>query len=89
MKKCKHKHWEERNNYYEDYHCVEYDVYCEDCGQYLGHWAYGHSDVEENIKFEKWYNRLFYNIKTVIQNKIYDFKIYGFKKHNDNNDLPF
>lgn len=60
MFKCKHKRQEEKNCYYEDYHCVEYDIYCKDCGKYLGHWAYGYSDVEENLYFEKWYNRLFY-----------------------------
>ena len=84
MKRCKHLHREERNRYIEDYHCVECDVYCSDCGQYLGYWAYGYSDVEENIYFEKWYNRLFYSIKT----KIHNFKICGIKKH-DNDDLPF
>ena len=88
MKRCKHKHWEERNILKEDYYTVEYDVYCEDCGKYLGHWNYGCSDVEENIKFEKWYNRAIHIIKTYIKNKILDFKIWGFKKHNDT-DLPF
>ena len=31
MSKCKHKRQEERNCYYENYYCVEYDVYCKDC----------------------------------------------------------
>ena len=35
MFKCKHKRQEEKNCYYEDYHCVEYDIYCKDCKKYL------------------------------------------------------
>lgn len=82
MSKCKHKRQEQRNCYYENYYCVEYDVYCRDCEKYLGHWAYGHSDVEENLYFEKWYNRLFYSVKTKIKS--------FFRKNNyDDSDLPF
>lgn len=88
MKKCKHIHITERNQLYDEHGIIEYDVYCEDCEKYLGHWAYGYSDVEENLYFEKWYNRFIYNIKSRIKNKILDFKIWGFKKHDDT-DLPF
>lgn len=56
----------------------------EENDQIIGEWVYGCSDVEENIKFEKWYNRVIYSIK----NEILDFKIWGFKKHDDT-DLPF
>ena len=82
MYKCKHKRQEEKNCYYEDYHCVEYDIYCKDCGKYLGHWAYGYSDVEENLYFEKWYNRLFYTVKTKIKSLLN-------KNNFDDSDLPF
>lgn len=52
MSKCKHKHHEERNTIREDYHTVEYDIYCADCGEYLAHWAYGIVDIEYTLNYE-------------------------------------
>lgn len=82
--KCKHKNHEDKNICVGGYNipdgCVtEYDIYCKDCGVYLGHWAYGTDDLWQD-KYNKWYNRLFYNIKSLIK------KVFSrdYTKYNDN-----
>lgn len=92
MKKCKHKHHEERCVIREDYHTVEYDIYCSDCGEYLAHWAYGTVDPEYTINYEltglkkiraKFKYYILDQIKAHFMNKIDEL----FKRNN--NDLPF
>lgn len=93
MSKCKHKRHEERNTIREDYHTVEYDIYCADCGEYLAHWAYGTVDIEYTLNYElkglkklkaKFKYYIVDQIKNYILNKRID-KIYK----NNSNDLPF
>ncbi|MCI9245586.1 MAG: hypothetical protein HFJ30_00290 [Clostridia bacterium] len=92
MRKCKHKHHGERNVIREDYHTVEYDIYCEDCGEYLAHWAYGTVDPEYTINYElkglrkikaKFRYYIVDQIKAHFSNKIDEL----FNKNNNN--LPF
>lgn len=89
MKKCKHKHIETKNEEIGGYNIpdgctTEYDIYCSDCGEYLGHWAYGSTDCEY------WYNTeatLFQKIKEHIKD-IY-LKIKSKFENEDNEELPF
>lgn len=93
MKKCKHRHHEERNIIREDYHTVEYDIYCEDCEEYLGHWAYGLTDIEYYLNYElkgikKIKEKFKYYIIDTIKNHFINKKIDKLCKKN-NSDLPF
>lgn len=92
MKKCKHKHHEQRNVIREDYYTVECDIVCEDCGEYLAHWAYRTVDPEYTLKYglrglkklkAKFRYYILDQIKAYFTNKIDE--LFG----KNNNDLPF
>lgn len=92
LKKCKHKHEETRNEDIGGWNIpegvtTEYDIYCKDCGQYLGHWAYGNTDLEYFLNTANFYQKFKFYIKDKIQNRIY--KKYMKKCKDENNDLPF
>lgn len=85
MKKCKHKNEGIRNQEVGGYNipddCLcEYDIYCKDCGKYLGHWSYGYYDEEYNFntitRFSKIKHYLEQFISKIKMSKIKD-------------DLPF
>lgn len=66
--KCKHKNHEHKNIDIGGWNipdgCVtEYDIYCKDCGRYLGHWAYGYDDIGEYEYYNKWYRKLLNKIR--------------------------
>ena len=91
--KCKHKHEEIRNEEIGGYNIpesctTEYDIYCKDCGKYLGHWDYGSSDLEYFLNTAGIFKRLKFYVKDRI--KLLKYKIYE-KKHDlkENNNLPF
>lgn len=93
MNKCKHKHHEQRNAITEEYYTVEYDIYCEDCGKYLAHWAYGIVDTKYVINYEltglkKLKAKFRYYILDQIKNYFLNKRIDKLYKQN-NNDLPF
>lgn len=91
MKKCKHKYEESRNEDIGGYNipegCItEYDIFCKDCGKYLGHWAYGSTDLEYFLNTASTFQRIKFYIKDKIQhlkNKKYN------RQYEDNQDLPF
>ena len=41
-RKCGSSHITTGNEYYENYGVIEYDAICVDCGEVVGHWAYGY-----------------------------------------------
>lgn len=98
MRKCKHKVHTTANVEIGGYNIpdgctTEYDIVCKDCGEYLGHWAYGYSDLDYHLKYEL---KFFQRIKAIVKIKIHDIlwgiKVKRFNKKyniNDNNDLPF
>lgn len=93
MKKCKHKCAHEiRNEEIGGYNIpegvtTEYDIYCSKCGEYLGHWAYGSTDLEYHLNYElNWWKRILFKLNL----KITDTKLkIKYKKYDDNGDLPF
>lgn len=40
--KCGSTNLKDKGMYHEEYYVVEYDRVCEDCGEIVGHWAYGY-----------------------------------------------
>ena len=91
MIKCKHKHEETKNEEIGGYNIpegctTEYDIYCKDCGEYLGHWAYGTTDLEYFLKTAS----LFQKIKFYIKDKLITKRLKKKMKNIDeNSDLPF
>lgn len=90
--KCKHKHEETRNKEIGGWNVpdgctTEYDIYCKDCGKYLGHWAYGSTDLEYFLNTANFIKKCKFYIKDKIENRIY--KKYMKKYKNGNDDLPF
>lgn len=91
--KCKHKHEETRNEEIGGYNIpdgctTEYDIYCKDCGKHLGHWYYGHTDLEYFLNTAS----IFEKIRFHIQDKwiILKGQIRKMVKHEkENDDLPF
>ena len=93
MKKCKHKHHEIRNEEIGGFNIpesctTEYDIYCADCGEKLGHWAYGVSNIEYRLKYElNWWQRIIEKLKVAIIDIKY--RIKNIREHDNNGDLPF
>lgn len=90
--KCKHKQHEIKNEEIGGYNIpdgttTEYDIYCKDCGKYLGHWAYGETDLDYHLKYKlNWWKKLLFKIHI----KITDIKLkIKYRKYDDNGDLPF
>lgn len=91
IKRCKHKHEETRNEEVGGYNIpdgctTEYDIYCSDCGEYLGHWAYGSTDLEYFLKTAGIFKRLKYYIKEKLEMRKYKKQMKGL---DENSDLPF
>lgn len=93
MKKCKHKcAYESRNEEIGGYNIpegvtTEYDIYCSKCGEYLGHWAYGSTDIEYHLNYElNWWKRILAKLHIQITDAKLKIK---YKKYDDNGDLPF
>ncbi|MCI8446481.1 MAG: hypothetical protein HFH31_03185 [Bacilli bacterium] len=97
MKKCKHKIHTTTNREVGGYNILEgitteYDIICAECGEKLGHWAYGYADVEYYLNYElkglkkikaKFRYYVIDQIKAHFSNKIDEL----FNKNNNN--LPF
>jgi hypothetical protein len=91
--KCKHKHEETKNVEIGGYNIpesctTEYDIYCKDCGKYLGHWYYGNTDLEYFLNTAG----LLVKLKFYIKDKLVILK--GkcrriLKNEKENQDLPF
>ena len=93
MKKCKHKYHETRNEEIGGYNIpdgvtTEYDIYCKDCGEKLGHWVYGLTDIEYYLNYElKGIKKLRAKFKYYVLDSIKNYIIN--KKYKNDNDLPF
>ena len=95
--KCKHKRHKTANEIHggdnePDGIITEYDIVCEECGEYLAHWAYGTVDPKYYLNYEltglkklkaKFRYYIIDQIKAYFSNKIDE--LY----HKNNNDLPF
>lgn len=89
--KCKHKREESRNEEIGGYNIpdgctTEYDIYCKDCGEYLGHWAYGNTDLEYFLKTAGMFEKLKFYIKDKISLRKYKKQMKGL---DENSGLPF
>ena len=91
--KCKHKHKETKNEEIGGYNIpesctTEYDIYCKDCGKYLGHWYYGSTDLEYFLNTAGIFKRIRFYINDkwiIVKGQIR--RIVKHEKEND--DLPF
>lgn len=93
MKKCKHLNQVTINEIYGGYNepsgLVEFDIICKDCGEIIGHWAYGSYDNDYILHFKlKGFKKLKYIIKTKLEDIKFRYKYRHVIKENKD-DLPF
>ena len=93
MRKCKHKRQTTKNEEVGGYNIpegltTEYDLICSDCGKYLGHWAYGNTDLEYFFNTAGVFKRFKFYIKDWLSDMKLKIKYRKFSKDNDD-DLPF
>mgnify|MGYP000578565300 CR=1 FL=1 len=98
MKKCKHKiHTianEEIGGWNIPESCTtEYDIVCKNCGEKLGHWAYGSADIEYHLRYElNWWKRILAKLHIETEETRWKIKDRKFRKKfnvDDNSDLLF
>lgn len=97
-KKCKHKIHTTANEIHGGYNepegiTTEYDIVCEICGEKLGHWAYGYTDLEYYLRYElNWWQRILFKLHIKTEKTRWKIKDRKFRKRftvDDNSDLPF
>lgn len=97
-KKCKHKIHTTANVEIGGYNIpdgvtTEYDIVCAECGEKLGHWAYGYPDLEYHLNYElNWWKRILAKLHMKLIDSRCNVNIKKIRRKNnikDDEDLPF